>query len=392
MGLCIIFSCVLLHRASCIDGWWREIVVAGPSMAPTLWGPTHQFSCTACGLPNRYHGRSARIHAPCWHCGVAQTPSSPRAVPADRVTIDRAAYRWQLCGIPLTQAAPQRGDWVAVLVADQLRVKRVLGVPGDRVAVRGGELLRGGELALGGELLINDRPVRESLPGPIPTCLVHSATLSSRREFPATAEPTARHRWQAIATEGTVSADNRQGSPANWWVYHHFSVHDRRSDCVRDDYACNVDVRRALHPVDRLVVRLEVDFRSATTLDVWFWHPAGSRHVRRHCLAGQQSIRLISSDATTSRQSPAVTVDARRPVAVAGLPSTGAAEPKITIERELYWFVEAADRQRWPSASTELAADRYFIAGDNQAISVDSRSDPAGVHRDQIIGKVKRRW
>ncbi len=68
---------------------------------------------------------------------VVGTSMTPTLEPGERYAINRLAYRWQ---------APARGDIVAVRLPSEsdLIVKRIVALPGEQVAVRGGLVLVNG--------------------------------------------------------------------------------------------------------------------------------------------------------------------------------------------------------------------------------------------------------
>jgi signal peptidase I len=84
-----------------------------------------------------------------------QVPSGsmrPTIIEGDRILVDRTAYnlRLPLAGISLRQLGePQRGEVVVFdsAVAEMRMVKRVVGLPGDVVAVRGNRLSINGQWA-----------------------------------------------------------------------------------------------------------------------------------------------------------------------------------------------------------------------------------------------------
>ena len=108
------------------------------------------------------------------HYVVPTGSMEPTLMPGDRVLVDKTAYGWRLpyTGIELDgDAPPRRGD---VVIFDSPEdgtrlVKRVVAVPGDRVAVRGGHLVVNGE-----PLSPPGRPEVERFPGgEIHLSLVH---------------------------------------------------------------------------------------------------------------------------------------------------------------------------------------------------------------------------
>ncbi|WP_068140585.1 S26 family signal peptidase [Roseimaritima ulvae] len=426
LALCLIAALLLAaHRAAQVDGWLRQVIVTGPSMQPTVWGPSKRFDCENCGAAIRFHlppREALPATLRCWNCGTSQTAEQPVDVPGDRVTIDRAAYRWQPLGIPLWQAPPQRGDLVAVTqpppqatnadVSDSqtnradtnragtnrsLQVKRILAVPGDRLSLRGNELL------------INGRRVADGLRQLPLEIVVHTQRLDAHvasNRSPAADAPTSRWRW-ASASDGPVQPSpvtSAASSPQpSWLVYHHESVHDGRPDTIRDDYPCNVTASRRMNPVERFAVTLDVQLPRARQIRVMCWQSAQPRcfaadlgEGRHHLQIGPHHMAVQGNAASAvwrevACDADSVPVDAQRPLAIAGLQLTDGVTLQLTVTRQLHWYVDAADRSRWPSTPLTLGPNRYFIAGDNQPISIDSRAAPKGIHVRQIVGRVRVR-
>ncbi len=417
-ALCLLVALVLgLHRAVQVDGWLRPVVVVGPSMQPTLWGPSKQLPCSRCGVAIRFHTLTAPPDTVrCWNCGLAQPADRAIDLPGDRVSIDRAAYRWRLLGLTLRQSTPQRGDLVAVAPSfppsfppnanrpanvtargsatalghptSALQVKRILAVPGDQLSLQGNELL------------INGRCVHDHLPAPPGGITVHTQTLplktltlnvppqadAATDLSPDAADPWLRWRWQrATADEKTTVED--------WLVYHHVSVHDQRAAPICDDYPGNVDVVRRMNPIERFQVTLDLELPRDSAVKIVCWQADGPRCYAASFATGRHHIEV-----GPQRQHPPgrwrqvacaanPPVDAQRPIAITGLRSTAAAV-QLTVTRHLHWFIDAKHRSHWETTPITLAPGHYFIAGDNQPISIDSRESPDGIDSQQIVGKV----
>jgi signal peptidase I len=116
--------------------------VAGSSMAPTLHGPHRVFHCPDCqaGFSVGLDELPGGLPAYCPACD-ARLPvvMDGHDVAGDRVIIDRAAFLWR---------KPRRWEVVAFRcpeAAGELCVKRIVGLPGERVAFADGQLLINGE-------------------------------------------------------------------------------------------------------------------------------------------------------------------------------------------------------------------------------------------------------
>lgn len=173
----------------------------------------------------------------------------PTLLEGDVVVVNRLAYDLKL---PLSNvvllplAAPQRGDVVTFdSPVDGVRlIKRIVGVPGDRVALRDGKLW------------VNDQPaaydeLQVTVDSPVPGLHVHALqateTVNGRR-----------HRLQQLQLPGVV----RQGGP---WVLgpdRYFMMGDNRDNSADS---------RVFGPVPRplLIGRAHHVLVSADILDGW---------------------------------------------------------------------------------------------------------------------------
>jgi signal peptidase I len=119
------------------------VVVSGSSMAPTLRGPHRLFHCPDCrgeytvGLDEE----AEDPRAVCPACGsLSATVAGDAVQPGDRLVVNRAAFAWR---------EPRRWEVVvfrAPDAAEQFCVKRVVGLPGERVSLAHGDVLVDGRV------------------------------------------------------------------------------------------------------------------------------------------------------------------------------------------------------------------------------------------------------
>ena len=127
----------IVSRAFFVMGLIAPIVVQGSSMAPALMGPHVAPTCSRCGWVS--HIGTDQLPAGGWvtcsKCaGLLKLDELPVA-PGDTMWVDRTAFLLR---------GPRRWDVVVFQCpndATQLCVKRVVGLPGERVAFRDGEVL-----------------------------------------------------------------------------------------------------------------------------------------------------------------------------------------------------------------------------------------------------------
>lgn len=131
---------LLLIRTFLVMGLFLPVRVASNSMAPALLGPHRRPVCPACGASHVVDAVAPVAAVACPRCGASPI-DVPRltVLPGDRVLVDRLGplrwRRWQLVVFRCPDSA------------DALCVKRIVGLPGESVALRGGELFVNGRLA-----------------------------------------------------------------------------------------------------------------------------------------------------------------------------------------------------------------------------------------------------
>lgn len=112
------------------------VIVAGSSMAPTLSGPHRDYRCDECreefsvGLDQA----SPELVALCPRCGKLSVQAASHDIQGDRLIVDRTAFAFR---------EPRRWEVVVFrspVDAGALCVKRIVGLPGETVALIGSEL------------------------------------------------------------------------------------------------------------------------------------------------------------------------------------------------------------------------------------------------------------
>jgi signal peptidase I len=133
VGVCLV---ALVMHTWLLMGLVVPVTVAGSSMVPTLNGPHLEYRCDGCqqafvvGLDQT----SAELAAECPTCGRLSDNVVSRDLPGDRLLVDRTAFAFR---------SPRR--WEVVVFRSPtdetaLCVKRVVGLPGETVALAGGQL------------------------------------------------------------------------------------------------------------------------------------------------------------------------------------------------------------------------------------------------------------
>jgi len=133
---------VLVHTWLLI-GLFVPLTIEGPSMAETLHGRRRRMDCRDCGFRFAWQAArgGARSRITCPNCGCEQTPPDGEGeIPGDCVLVARsmpalrAPKRWE----PVVVRRPGRES--------ELVVKRLVGLPGETVELRHGDLYIDGRL------------------------------------------------------------------------------------------------------------------------------------------------------------------------------------------------------------------------------------------------------
>jgi len=347
----------LVLRTFLVLGLVAPVQVAGSSMAPALRGPYVTATCPGCQSSFEVGAEFAAEtpFADCLHCGRQRVPLAGLAIrPSDRLWIDRTAFE---------RRRPRRGE---VVVAQnpsdgsQLCVKRVVGLPGETVEIRQGDVWIDGRPWV--KTLAEQRVVRQ---------LVH-----------------------------------------------------RDDEPITDDFAYNAGLSRSLNFVSDFMLSTQLEVRGSGTIALDLHDGRQTVRVTIEWPAGQVSTAADGEPLTaailseTSRQRLArgpvllelsnfdrqlllaidSRVELRYPLGADASPPTGTARPftvgatgqdttlgELTVYRDIYYCRQAVGVLPIAARLT-LADDEYYLLGDNSPVSVDSRSW-GGVPARWLLGK-----
>ncbi|MEM1304213.1 MAG: signal peptidase I, partial [Planctomycetota bacterium] len=330
---------------------------------------------------------------------VAGDSMAPRLADGERIVVDQLSPNWR----PL-----RRWDRVVARSPDDARrliVKRIVGQPGEQVDFRDGDVW------------VNDQLVRKVLDEQsrlrVP---VYSETV---RQEPVHGQNDAESRWVATSSaaipvgKASWRFEPRSGEAAI--AYRHPG-----DGVVRDDLPLNAAVTRRLNPVADLmltfvverdraaecVVQLGVGDQSVrATLhgDAWSLSVdtnSGTAERRGDLDAGnrvevtlsrfdQQALLAVGEQTLATMPLPPLDGAIRQPQAIAiTVAGGGATVTDLAVWRDVYYERRGGDRV--PSRGADawrLGADEWFLVGDNQAVSVDSRSWRSGVPGRLVLGR-----
>ena len=424
-----ILALVVAVRLWSVQGLMRPVRIVGASMAETLRGAHIRLPCGDCGFPGRYDAERPPTdnRVVCPNCGhVNRDLVRAQRLPGQRVLVDRLAYRYH---------SPRRWDVIAIRSRDDpdyLEVKRVVGLPGERISIRQGDIYVDGRIA------------RKTLPQLRDTALlVHDSGFEpdGTRDLPARWRAAADSRWTRSARGFRWASNLPRGTESDWLTYHQwrcFASPLPRSDeyAVLDHYGYNSDESRQLHRVrDLLLVahlRLddETDGGGSVMLrgyDGQAWCRAVLEFPARRASLWRGGDRMMSAELPPAAYAQHVRLDFalfdrqvvlavdERVVLVwqidkeAGLgqadrasdatasscPFGIAAEGvcvsicRLQVYRDVHYLDPRGLGRDWDAPT--LASDEVLVLGDNVPVSRDSRHwEQPGVPAARILGPVLR--
>jgi signal peptidase I len=420
---------IVVSRAFAAEAY----IVPTGSMAPTLLGAHRDLVCPNCGLtfPLGIDESGLPARPVCPNCGEVDFEAAEASESAgDRLLVEKFLYdfrpprRWE---IAVFQNPEQPGEAF---------VKRVVGLPGESIEIRAGDLYIDGRIAR--KSLDEQRSMR---------ILVHDDDFRPRnaQRFP---------RWVVRYGEGRedlgsgwrpepegfarepIESGADLATPTDWLEYRHWQPQRMAPGPVRDFVAYNggdadagnrvddlmLEADLAVSPECRAVrVRFRVSGRAlVATLPV---DDRGEPDVRLdgrvlpYRLSGV-TLRSSPHGAPGFRHLEASVFDRRLIVALDGklvfepidlddrpeAPPSGSGGPSLGVEggrarvrglrvyRDVYYTSALSGALRRPFAVGEpyrLGPDEYFVLGDNSPVSNDSRFWPGSpvVRLDAFLGK-----
>ncbi|MCE9556595.1 MAG: S26 family signal peptidase [Planctomycetes bacterium] len=415
----------------------RQIRVIGPSMAPTLLGDHDAWLCAECRFPFATGAESVEIGehpAVCPNCGRFQPEEAqPQRKPGDQLLIDmlearagKPMLRWETIVFRCPESAEQHK-------AEPHCIKRVVGLPGETVELRGGDVWINGALAR--KTLAQQQTM---------AMVVHDSRFvpNAMRGTPL--------RWKgAEANTGWLAGEagsftfsgtsprRRLGSSpghpleVDWLEYTHW----RRSPedptrfepaAIMDDYAYNRGESRRLHRLNDLMLRGSIKafgpgmlaFRGSVdghTYDVLLEPQHGRGRMlcdgvpvdgvnfdmKRPLLASSSQVefslvdhqvllvidgRLLVSHACPAEKisEKSVAADIAPPFAI-GASDLSVTITSLTLLRDVYYIAPAEAK------AVTLGQEEYYVLGDNSPLSADSRTGwpGPGLAARQILGTLQ---
>ncbi|HEY2148265.1 MAG TPA: S26 family signal peptidase [Pirellulales bacterium] len=381
-----------------IEGWSWPIIVSSGSMAPAYFGPHRAVRCPDCGMEFDCDADPllTAATATCPNCGRRGIPLDSEELAGDRLLVDRATFaaratrRWE---VALFRCPEQTADYC---------VKRIVGLPGDAIAIRGGDVYIDGSIA------------RKSLAEQRQTAiLVHDTKWSGEKsDLPSRWSPQPIESWQPVGSGFQSAAD---GTAINWLTYTHWrrgpgGAATIEESPVLDEDGYNASISRPLNPVADLLLVARLSAIGNGTLFLrandgrQTYQVALEPATGKIALSRNENVLQSIQTATGSIDQPSelllslfdrqvlLAIDGRERLVFAlagtGEPLRPTSTPlaigsrglKVEITRLQVWrdIYYTASRRAAATEAVTLRPDEYFVLGDNSPISRDSRSWTGG--------------
>ena len=381
--------------------------IAGPSMAPTLLGDHVAATCGDCGFDVKCAAEflPEDSMAACPNCGYRKVNLRMGAFTAgDRIRVDERAY---------DSAKPKRDDVIAFrspLNADEAMVKRIVGLPGEMITIRDGDVY------------INEKIRRKTIAEFQQVAMVvHDDRHRSRNTatIPRRWFDDANTHWTETKTGYKLTAPTTEPAALTYRQLRCFAspiAHPNESPML-DSNGYNQQLSRQLNDVIDMAVQGsagvsgEGDFRITINngRDVWTvrLRPSGNavslhRGDKSDAVANatvplkgnfsflfgvlDEQVIFSINEKTVFRESftpgnPSEPTS--QPISMIAR-NVRAAVRELRVVRDIVYVVRGGTVQSSPSLK---AGDGYIVLGDNPPASVDSRRWETPVLLKDIIGK-----
>jgi len=396
--------CCLICNTWLVEGLFVPMVIHSDSMMPALCGPRHQWHCAGCGetffcsvegLPGGGRG------AVCPLCHAANDPDAAVARAGQRVLVDRLAASWGRLGrwqTAVFRSPDQPAD---------LCIKRIVGLPGETLAIHAGDLWIDGQLAR--------KDLRQAR---VMAIEVPSGVEAAYRWRPRWSAAT----WRANGQRWSYQPDGHRGDDFAWLGFER-DAGSEASGCgdvvILDDNPLDQNESRQLRPVRDVVVTATVRADRSSEIAVELGDASERVQIQWNlgtqrgtiCVNGQVCQQFVCGSISpgSAARIEAMLVDRRCELAIEGQtvarhdlapkgPATEGSAIRIAIGarggnaevldprvfRDIY-YLPGRDGE---SREYPLSESEYFVLGDNSPHAVDSRQWPAGsVPCAAIVGR-----
>ncbi len=414
----LIIAALMIIRLLFMQGLVKPVRVVSGSMAPGLLGEHYEVACGDCGF--RFvcgvDEPPAGDVAVCPNCGYAKNDvTAEHRRRGARVLIDKLPPAWR---------APRRWEVVAFRSPEngELAVKRVVGLPGEHVAIKQGDVFINGrilhkslEQQRAMAVLVHDDRFRPQLSTALPPRWQSVAENTQWRADPGgyVFEP---------AAERGVNVDLDQLQYHHWRCFSSPLPRDAPASLTDSD-GYNQGLSRELNDVTDvlLVCRMEMSGEGRLTISANDGRDAfevdfdtANRLIRlrrsnREMVKTELPKGVVGRDVKVEfslcDRQVWLAIDGQVRLSQSFDPSEHAAQPSqqplsigadglrvrlrdLQVLRDVYYLEPLGTGRDW-SLDRPLADGEYFLLGDNPPISTDSRHWPSGrLLRNRLVGKV----
>ncbi|MGI9428223.1 MAG: signal peptidase I [Bythopirellula sp.] len=383
----LVVCCLVLAiglRTWLMMGLIEPVTVAGSSMVPALHGAAVTAVCPQCEHQFLVGTEFAAVtpNVPCPQCDLLRVPlNGLRSQRSDRLWVDRTSLFWQ---------APQRWDIVVArdpTAATEMCVKRIVGLPGEQIGLRDGNVLVNNEVVP--KRLEERRALRQR---------VHREQLGSQRWQPDDAR-----RWQL--EDNVWKHSDSPDESTTWLQYQH-----PRALGITDDVTYNAGLTRKLNLINEFMLSTEMHAQGEGSIS--FDLDDGSASAQIVLRLPQGSVSLLES----KQRGPTYQLSAPSRARLTGgsvlvelsnfdfelllvidgrvelrrrwprLKAVGTTRPfsigvrglqlrlrELTVYRDIFHSSRAIGAVSPPGTRWQLAPGEYFLLGDNGPVSIDSR-------------------
>lgn len=413
----ICFVCGCRQRAPQPDDGRQPGRISGASMAPNFLGEHYEATCADCQFPFSIdvHQLPLKGEMVCPNCGFDQSPIPSEAFAGQPVLIDSDAY---------TTSRPSRFDVVAFRqgsgASNDTKIKRVIGLPGETVEIRSGELW------VNGKLIRKDLDLQQKM-----AILVHDQNYLPSSDV--------RRRWHTSnRLNGSLVPIRKNNLEISDSGVHKFQYRHQRSyyavshpspnAVIEDYYSYNQTLSRNLQAVTDLAIGFDIQLNSAKRLSVTIGSTySGNRRsdVQVRLNFSDSRVDCLREGRVIGREKLKIENDKNHQLYFSNIdrqillsigtqvfqfPSTQPSEPNsdtptvkenhielegtgksmvisnVRLFRDIYYFNRQYDGRTWSATCGE---DEYLVIGDNIPVSKDSRDwEKPTISLNQILGRV----